>query len=116
MRQPYNGSFRCLQSVRVNPIPFPICGIIFDIQRNPFQFTVVADDVVVEPGLPCEWDALPLGLPDDSGFELSDDMGQTSATFGTTLHFRINVLFIVGVSQYVVVGLSHCGSPTIGVP
>ena len=74
MRQPYSGSPHRLRSVRVNPIPFPIRGIVFDIQRDSHQFVVVADDMVVEPCLPCERDAMPLRLPDDGGFELSDDV------------------------------------------
>lgn len=44
----------------VSPILFPIRWIVFDIQRDQQQFIVVADDMVVEPGLPCERDVLPV--------------------------------------------------------
>ena len=69
--------------------------------------------MVVEPCLPCERDALPSGFPDDGGFELPDNMGQTSATFGTASHFRMNILFFVGLPHCVNVGLPHCDSPTV---
>ena len=53
----------------------PICHIVFDIGRHAVQFHVVADDMVVETGLPGEIEDVFVGEMGYGRFNASDNNG-----------------------------------------
>ena len=54
-------------------ILFPICNIVFDVICNTIHFVIVANDMVVETGLPGKYNVFFIGKTCNGLFELSDD-------------------------------------------
>ena len=50
-------------------VGFPFGNIVFDVFGNLVHFVLVADDVVVETGLPLEWNVVLTGKSCDGLFE-----------------------------------------------
>lgn len=55
---------------------FPICHVVFNIICNAVHFIVIANNMVMETGLPCKFDVVFVGKTGNGLFELTNDNGQ----------------------------------------
>ena len=55
----------------IRRLGIPICHVVVNISDNAVQFRSIADDTVVEPGLPYKWDVFFVGKFRHSGFEIA---------------------------------------------